>query len=91
MAQGTAKPPKRAIEDYHLEAVENFTYLGSTNYSLLSIDRGQQQDREGGISNHGQSTPESMNELQLDREDQTTRLSSLCTEHTPVRQRIMDI
>ena len=38
MAQGTANPPNITIDDYQLEAVENFTYLGSTISSSLSID-----------------------------------------------------
>ena len=38
MAQGAATPPNIAIGGYRLEAVENFTYLGSTISGSLSID-----------------------------------------------------
>ena len=38
MAQGTETPPRIAIDGYTLEVVENFTYLGSSISSSLSID-----------------------------------------------------
>ena len=38
MAQGADHPPTVAIDGYNLEAVENFTYLGSTISGSLSID-----------------------------------------------------
>ena len=38
MAQGTVNQPKISVDNYELEAVHNFTYLGSTISSNISLD-----------------------------------------------------
>ena len=38
MAQGTDNQPKICVDNYELEAVNNFTYLGSTISSNISLD-----------------------------------------------------
>lgn len=55
MAQETDSPPTIAIDGYNLEIVENFTYLGSTISSSLSIDA-----EIKGSSSHGQTEPEGL-------------------------------
>ena len=38
MAQATDNQPKISVDNYELEAVNNFTYLGSTISSNMSLD-----------------------------------------------------
>ena len=92
MNQDTESPPSIAINNYQLEVItEEFTYLGSTVTD--SLDMGPELNRRIGRAtsivarlskrvweNHKLTTNTKM----------AARLQSLCPEHPPVRQRVVD-
>ena len=90
LGQDTMELPAITIDDYELDVVEQFTYLGSTITDNLSLDT--EIDERIGKAATTLCSPHftSVDQPQTDSEDQDGRVQCLCCQHTDVRRRDMD-
>ena len=86
LGQETEAPPVITIDDYELDALCQFTYLGSTITDNLSLDA---DDWEGSFNSRS-SHSSSVDKPQAVCEDKDDGLQCLCYQHIAVWQRDMD-
>ena len=86
MGQDTDSPPAISINDHELDVTHDFVYLGSAISDTLSLDAELNRSYH-----HDQTDKESMEQQQADLAYKDPDLQSLCHEHSPVLQRVLDI
>ena len=90
LGQDTVELPAVTIDDYELDVVKQFAYLSSTITDNLSLDT--EIDKRDWESSHNTCSPHftSVDQPQIDSEDQDGSVQYLCRQQTDVRQRDVD-
>ena len=89
LCQDVSSNPPISIGDYTLEVVEDFTYLGSTISSNLSLDT-ELNKRIGKAAAASTSRKEGLGQHHADHHHQDKGVPGLRAQHAPLRQRDLD-
>jgi len=86
MGQGLEAPPSITIEDYELEAVNQFTYFGSTVCSNLSLDEELNKRIGKTATTHSRLTTRVWENAKLFCQDKDGSIQYLRPQHTALRE-----
>ena len=91
MGQDTNSPLVISINDRELNVIHDFVYLGSAIPDTLSLDAELNRRIGKAATTMTRLTKKAWNNSQADRAHKDPDLQSLRREHSPVRQRVLDI